>query len=87
MFDKSDVKFFSFVGVVLILILIFGIYAKGESDRLEAQLANEVVVVDINLSKPKTRIGDPCSDRNSLTENDLYIDTEGTCVGAKIIKK
>lgn len=31
-----------------------------------------------------TRIGDVCDDRNKLTTNDFYIDTKGTCEGARV---
>lgn len=88
MFTKSDLKFLSIVGCISLIYIVLFMSWKIKTDKYIEELEKEpAVVVDLTLSKPKTKIGDPCTDRNSLTENDLYIDTNGTCVGAKIIKK
>lgn len=65
--------------VLLVILLLTGSYAAVVS--FSKTKTTEETSGEVFKPKVVTKIGDLCDDKNPNTIDDLYIDTEGTCVG------
>lgn len=67
------------------LVFVHGEKAKANEVNLKDYLENLGTSKDIEIIVPTasggTIVGDPCNDGKSNTINDIYVDTNGTCVG------
>lgn len=76
--EEKFITFMLFVFVVEMSLMYFSLTGVSENDNLS--FGSNTVGTTTIIS----RIGDVCDDRNKLTTNDFYIDTKGTCEGARV---
>jgi len=76
--EEKLVMFMLFVFVVEMSLIHFSLTGASEEEILSfgANSGSASAII--------TRIGDVCDDRNKLTTNDFYINTKGTCEGARV---
>ena len=77
--EEKFITFMLFVFVVEMSLMYFSLKGVSENDSLNFGGSNSGTTTTII-----SRIGDNCDDRNKLTTNDFYIDTKGTCEGARV---